>query len=339
MTMKPLFAIGLSLLLAAATAYPQAFPAQGNDNTQSMGVFQIKVDNSVASLFTGCPGYNSTTKTFTSPTLYDPATVISRSNPTGEGDAEDATGVTVGPAGSTVVIGDTIMTPPSGFGSISTGTREVHTEVHSLNMVTFPAGGPIARVRAGLYYNDPSVQSPPARLSPGEVVSNTAGGGSPDFPARSYFDVFVRIDVPGCGGLPASGATLYNQAPLLVSNNNLTSFPPDVVYLHDTSSSVWIYFKDDAPGKWTHDQVAGYVLLAGHGVGATQGNAKNAEQVTAFRNQVLSRRPAPPPPCNCPRKGGGLSAPAISVLGGLAAVWIGIVLFRRRRLSLAQARG
>jgi hypothetical protein len=66
------------------------------------------------------------------------------------------------------------------------------------------------------------------------------------------------------------GGTLYNLMPLVVKNNQVTSFPPQVVYLHDATSIVPILFLTDKPGFWHKDDILGYFLLVGHGVGSTQ---------------------------------------------------------------------
>jgi len=104
------------------------------------------------------------------------------------------------------------------------------------------------------------------------VESKSGPTGGPDFPASSFFDVFVQVDIPPCADFP--GATFYNIMPLIVKNDNLMGFPPKVSYLHDSSSIVPILFlKTDtaaSPPRWLKDDVFGYFLLAGHGVGVAQ---------------------------------------------------------------------
>lgn len=275
---KNLLAVMLgAIALATIPAYAQ-FPGRGDDVTTSLGSFKIQVANQFAPLFNGCPGYDATSKILQSPTMYDPGTIVGRSNVITDGDANDQNGVPVGTAGT--VVAENILFPPPGFpcagvaGCTSgAGTREVHTEVRSLKL----SNGPVA-VRAGVWYNNAAAtSSPPARISPGEVESQSGPGGAAanDFPASSFFDIFVKVDVPACGGFP--GATLYNSSPLLVKNSNLTQFPPRVVYLHDSSTIVPILFLNANAPTWNADDILGYFVLAGHGVGFTNSQADQDE--------------------------------------------------------------
>ncbi len=103
--------------------------------------------------------------------------------------------------------------------------------VYSLNMT---GGG--AAVRSG-------IQAPNQPISPGEIESLSGPLGMPanDFPAQSFFDVLVDVDIPAGGSFP--GVTgLTNSLPLLVENTNLTSFPPTLVYIHGMSTAVPIMF-------------------------------------------------------------------------------------------------
>lgn len=125
----------------------------------------------------------------------------------------------------------------------------------------------MARVRAGVCYNSTTCSTPPPphRISRGEVVSNhTPAGTGPDFPARSYFNVFAQIDIPSCGGFP--GATVYNKAPLLVHTPSIAGFPPSgVVYMHDSSSAVAVFLEHGVKYEKGKRRL-GCVILAGHGI-------------------------------------------------------------------------
>ncbi|HEX7285274.1 MAG TPA: hypothetical protein VF532_03790, partial [Candidatus Angelobacter sp.] len=192
--------------LAALPLCAQTFPAKGDDSVQSFGKFWILIDPPYQAMFAGCPAYNPTTHVLESPTLYEATTTIGRSAPIKEGSPGDNGGVPVGSANTPVR--DAGMVLPSGFTPIAPNSNEVHTEIRHLNMVTYPSG-PMARVRAGMCYNSATCSTPPPpnRISRGEVVSNHAPAGSPpDFPARSYFNVFAQIDIPACGSFP--GATV-----------------------------------------------------------------------------------------------------------------------------------
>ena len=266
------------LLVACMATLPvsaQNFPTTpGNDTVASFGKFWILIDPPFQPLFTGCPGYDPATHVLQSPTLYDNnTTVIGRSKSIVENSHDDTAGVPVGSAGTTV--GDGNLTEPSGF-HVAANSNEVHTELHYLNMITYGAG-PIARVRAGVCYHHAAsttcpASSPPFPISPGEVVSNNATPGShPDFPARSYFNVFAQIDIPACP-LPAHfpATTVANKKPLMVETASIGGFPPSgVLYSHDPSSAVAVKFV--AAGqvgntKWKKNERLGCVILAGHGI-------------------------------------------------------------------------
>lgn len=288
--------------LAAIPVWAQNFSTSpGDDTPQSFGQFWILIDPAYQSQFAGCPAYNTTTHVLQSPILYEPHTVIGRSARLKDGGPGDASGVSTGLAGVTIKDG----VPPPGFAKVP-GQNEVHTELHKLNMATY-GGGPMARVRAGVCYSSTACSSaPPAnRVSMGEVISNNpTPGASPDFPARSYFDVFAQIDVPACGSFP--GGTVFNSKPLFVQAPSISSFPPSgVVYLHDTSSVVGVKFlPGTAPGGHhggkggdhgeKHDRL-GCIILAGHGIIPTFPIRRvgESQQSTPLEVQVALQKPAP----------------------------------------------
>ena len=293
MNIKRLLATALALVvvLAAAPAYSQGtFPPRGDDVTTSLGSFRIRISDQFTGLFANCPNppYDPVKKVLSSPPgLFDPHTVIGRSDPMLDGSAADMNGVPVGSA--LTPVSDNMLSPPPHFG-FGPNTHEVHTEVRELKM---SGGG--AMVRAGLWYNDPLNKTPPPRISPGEVESAT-GNPNQDFPASSFFDIFVRVDVPACGaGFP--GATLYNTMPLIVKNNALMNFPPRVAYIHDPSSIIPILFLNTVPGKWNADDTLGWFLLAGHGVGFAQADQSEFDGIMA--QQPDAQCPFSPPPQQC----------------------------------------
>lgn len=300
------------LVLAIAPAYSQTnFPGQGDDTTTSLGSFKIQIATNFQAAVTGCPGYDSGTQIWTSPTMFDGSTLIGRSGVITDGSTADLNGVPVGSAGTQV--SENMLSAPPGWPCLSApgclagpGTNEVHTEVRKLNLTAFSCTTTPGRpaVRAGTAY------STPIKISPGEVESQAAAGppaGSTDFPASSFFDMFVQVDLPACGTLPAS--TVQNNLPLIVKNNNLASFPPKVIYLHDQSSSVPVVF---VGGLWA-GQTFGYLVLAGHGAGFSCSQSDLDEFNSFMGSQQPSTCPgstcAPPPPPT----GGGCATTAVGV--------------------------
>ncbi len=277
--------------LVTAPAYAQTFPPLGDDVTTSLGSFRVQISNNFAGMFNGCPGYNSTTHILQSPTLFDPGTVIGRSNPgLDDGDrffSPFRRGGAIAGSNEDLIPFSTLI-PPAGYPCYQdrsacfagTGTRQVITEIRSLKM----SSGPLM-VRAGVWYNDPNTPTTPERASPGRVVSRSGPSNDPtrDFLASSFFDVFVRVDLPPCGSFP--GATVNNLIPLIVKNDKLDHFPPRVVYLHDASNIVQIVFIRDNPPLWYAGDVLGLFLLAGHGVGYTNSSSDMQEFNTYMGQQ------------------------------------------------------
>jgi len=264
--------LSLSPILFASLAFAQGdgpgFPPGGDDIIPSLGSFRIYVAPAFRPLFTGYPGYNPGTFRLQSPTMFDPATVIGRSNPHTDGSLPDTGGTPVGSAGTIIGDGSFSYVPPGFQGPA--GTNEVHTEVRSFNLADL--GGSGARVRAG-------TQAPLQPISPGEVESQNTGGigVQPDFPADSFFDVFVDVDLPPLGSLTAA-ADLYNRAPLLVVNSPLLRFPPMVIYIHGNTSAVPIYFRNANPPQWNAGDCLGWLVLAGHGAGFTPAQQSQFDQ-------------------------------------------------------------
>jgi hypothetical protein len=279
----------LAVFLGARQGALAQFPPRGDDLTQSLGQFNIVINPTFQPLMAGYPGYSASTHILTSPVLYDGATIIGRSDPLHRGSAVDTGGVLVGSAGTSV--SDSLLVVEPG-GLEPAGTREVHTMVYSLNMVPFgPAG---TAVRAG-------TNATTRPISPGEVESYSGPSGLPanDFPAQSFFDVFVEVDIAGGGGFP--GATnLFNTLPLMVQNTNLTSFPPTVVYIHGMSTAVPIKFSTSHPPLWNAGDTFGLLTLAGHGVfqtnSSTGQNTTEAQAQTQLQNTLASTPPAPVEP-------------------------------------------
>ncbi len=257
------------------------FPGRGDDTAPSLGTFTVFVNPPIRPLLAGYPGYDNTTGTLTSPTLYDPTTIIGRSDPHLHGSAPDTGGTLVGSAGIVVADSDFDILP-AGFQG-PPGTREVHTRIADFDIA---AMGGLVMVRAG--------DSAPGRPhSLGEVESLSGASGDPnlDFPAESFFDVFVEVDLPPLGAFP--GGTLFNDTPLLVINDNLPAFPPHVVYIHGQTAAVPVYFLTDDPGNaWLAGDLFGWLSLAGHGM-----NYSNTPQDEQEFLHIMRFQPSMPLAC------------------------------------------
>lgn len=252
MSMKPnrsrILVIALALCcLAVAPVFAQPFPPGPADEvTMSLGRAIISVVPAHQGLVNTRPGWNPTNNTWTTPLMYDPATVIGRSDPFRDASARDINGMPVGSAGTIVSDASFTAVPTLNFTEGPPGTAEIHTEIYKLNMQDLCFGQFRIRGGTGMGVGFPSF---------GEVE---ALPGSADFPAESFFDMFIELDTPFYGG-----TTLYNRHPLLVVNPNLTSLPPVVVYIHGETPAVPIFFKTGAFAG----QLFGYLRMAGHGVG------------------------------------------------------------------------
>lgn len=257
--------------LSTATDVQAQFPPRGDDVTPSLGQFNVVVDPHFALPVKNNPAYapylsnKGGNLNFTSPILFDPTTTIGRSDPLTAGSAADTAGVLAGSAVSRL-LGDGLFTVKPSFAEGPDGTREVHTFIESIHLT-----GSGFEVRAGN-------QAPLRPLSAGEVESLSGNSGDPtrDFPANSFFDVFVQVEVPALGGFPK--IELVNVDPLLVQSDSISTFPPTVLYIHGNSSAVPLYFNTDIPAFGVHrGDLFGQLTLAGHGVGFTEADVPEFE--------------------------------------------------------------
>src|SRR5690348_14144283 len=93
-----------------------------NDVTTSLGSFRLRIDEKFTGLFMGYPGFSASR--LNSPVLFDPNTMIGRSDVFGEGTGADA-GAMVG-ANPGNIISDSMLTYPFGFSPLPLA-NEVHT--------------------------------------------------------------------------------------------------------------------------------------------------------------------------------------------------------------------
>jgi hypothetical protein len=249
------------LVLSTAATLAQNFPSSpANESTTSLGRFAITVDPAFRPLFPGDlpPGYayNPTNHILTSPLLFDPNTTIgvSANIPGGVGGGNE-TDVPTGAAASgpppltqTLVSNNASFFPvvPPAFSGAAMGTPLIFTKVQLFNLAEDGT-----HVLAG----SAAPSSVPGSF--GQVQAQTEMG---DFPARSFFDIFVDIQVP----LPMGGTVdLENTAPLVVESQGLTSLPPTVLYTHSKTTVVPLFI---VGGPNSGDEF-GTVQLAAHGVG------------------------------------------------------------------------
>ena len=265
------------------------YPA-GDDLTSSMGQFQIILDARWSKIFdalvTNSPLNNVIVTarhgfrlyknggTLTSPTLYDFQTRIGRSDSFGYGSPVTYAGALAGQApGRTYVKAGQVVLHPN-WPAPPTGAKEVHTFLKSVNMTDAFTTHLGFSVKAGM-------AAPTRPVCAGQVEGGSAAS---DFPANSFFNVYVEVNIPGGGSLPP--IQLVNVNPLLVLHTNIPYFPPHVVYYHGNTEAVAVYFNTNMiihnPLNGQDIQVYrgdlfGQLTLAGHGA------AFSSVEVAAFQ--------------------------------------------------------
>jgi hypothetical protein len=309
----PVLLLAGALVLGPGWGVPrcaaQSFPAAPTDGqTFSIGVVQIVVEPNFAFLFAPAPTYafyypgyaGPASGILTGPVMYDGNTIIGES-------AKHLRSATVFP----IAVGTGNLYPPNTtysnilgytdyalnpppFASAPGNLDQIFTQIKQMNLVGYVSsngascsdprvpstgssgvagqgGGPQVTVKAGPGGMGIGASLPMNRRSIGIVQATNSGS---DFPARSFFDVFVEVNLPRVAftisdtDFPVGGAVLYNDAsdPLLIENLSLTNLPPTATYVHGQSTAVPIRFRDSNPPYWAAGDVLGYLTLAGHGV-------------------------------------------------------------------------
>ena len=321
-------------LLAAASAFASnPFPSGPTDDiAPSMGVFRIIVEPPYRPWFNtnlaGQPSFWDGTR-LTSPVLYDRNTTIGRSAPHTQSSTPDLNGTPVGSAGT--IIKDLMMHYPPGYNFPNASRLEVHTEVRSLNLIPGPGCGPTVCGGLLLPFSVTAGSGQGLQICPGEVESNLNSKNG--FPAQSFFDVFVEVDLGGALGF---GVVKNNaNAPLIVKHDAINSFPPQVVYIHENTAAVPVYFKTSgATGaapitNYTAGDRFGYLVLAGHAANLACSDSAVISCEQLF-NQVTNMPEMPlPPPAPGIRGWALLALVMMLVLSGL---W---VIEQRRRGAAA----
>ncbi len=256
----------LLIFLIPIQALALNFPPAGVDATTSLGKFSIRLTQPAGQAWFGIPNcpWGNPNCLIHSRLLYDGHTEIGRSDPHQDGDViDEVDGAEICQAPSfppmspctsylpnLVKDDDFPMFPPLDgvpFDEGPNGTKEIRTQVLSLNMTDLG--------KCGTHSND-VVRVSSLLPSIGEVESLP---GSSDFPAESFFDMFVEVDVD-LTSVGLGVKTLYNNQPLLVQNGQLNQLPPSVLYTHDVSNTSPLVYD-----KQTGDTI-GWIELAGHGV-------------------------------------------------------------------------
>jgi PKD repeat protein len=324
-----LLGVGLSLSLVT---WAGDFPVTaGVEHTPSLGQFAVRLTKEAGEKFglSNCPGDWDNPDdpcVIWSPVLAEEMTRIGRSAPHNEDDNTDevtgaAIGCDVGQDGclstglmpELVKDGDLKPFPEKGFVEGPANTKEVHTQILSLNMIdqdekcTRPDGtSPVSAnaVRAGSAMT--VVPSGERKRSLGEVESLNDPAGN--FPAESFFNMFIEaaLDWNRDGNVDM---TVYNPIiPLTVQNSELKWFPPKVVYIHGGNTN------DGAPPVYevTTGELIGWIILAGHGVGCIPSPdncsscgrrnffAQELRNILASDPLILKRYPMPLPPITPP---------------------------------------
>lgn len=286
-----------------------SFPSTPTDGqTFSIGVVQIVVDPNFAFLFAPAPSYafyypgyaGPSSGILTGPVMFDGNTIIGESSSSLRSATvfPISTGTPNGyPASSTYsnILGyaDYALIP-SPFASAPANFDQIFTQIKQMDLTGYvdtngsscsdprvptmrssgvagQGSGPQVTVKAGPGGMGIGSSLPMNRRSIGIVQETTLGN---DFPAQSFFDVFVEVNLPPVpytisdSDFPTNGAVLYNDAadPLLIENLSITNLPPEATYVHGQSTAVPIRFKNSNPPYWASNDVLGYLTLAGHGV-------------------------------------------------------------------------
>ena len=294
-----LLGLALAALISPATLHAQryaAYPA-GDDSASSLGQFRLIVDGAwvdimdaalAGSVFTtteGLPGvwiYDG--GVFTSPVLFDPATTVGRSDGFLSESALDTNGVIAGHTPGRTYVSESQLIVKPAWADATGRVYEVHTFMKSLHLTDSHTANLGFSVRAGML-------APTRPVSAGEVEAYSTNS---DFPARSFFNIYVEVDIPAAGPLPA--VQLVNVQPLLVENAVIYGFPPRAFYIHGNTNAVPVYFNQDFTitnnnGSLTvpRGTLFGQLTLAGHGMSYSE------FEIASFETEMEAEMQTPMP--------------------------------------------
>jgi hypothetical protein len=246
--------------MASGAVMANQFPSTGETETEpSYGAFKLLLNQtassnpSIPSLLSGLGFIQNAhnPNAWTSPNLYDPSTVVGLSASTTQTAFFGGQSVVVPGVANPVTISSytnipTSFVPPNptqGDGNM------VVTSMESLDMSTTGV-----QVLAGSA-TDSALNIPE---SFGMVQSTAAT----DFPAQSFFDIFVEIKLTSGGNT----YQLTTDDPLVVANSPyspITSLPPNNLYAHGASQNAVQVYLQSANGPVD----IGVIELAQHAIG------------------------------------------------------------------------
>lgn len=281
--------------VAGATASAAGtFPTTAGDSTlPALGTLDILIHPKFRAMLAGYPGYSGDTGDPATSfrlrlDLSDSATRIGHSAPLTDSSSADLVGVAVGTAGT--IVADSHLGPlPPGFHGPS-GTREVHTELHALNLYSATT---LIGFSAGRLLGAP--------LSPGEVQSLSGASGDPalDLPAASLFNLRPALSLAPSGDFP--GGALGTAEPLLLASDAITAYPPRAVYLQRNPTAIPLTFRypitvtvddvEDVTRSWRAGELFGWLVGSGLALGFADTPTDRAE----FAQAMQALAPTTPP--------------------------------------------
>lgn len=206
----------ICLLLTPSIVMGSYFLEAGVDEVTALGQFEIQLTEETISLY-GIEKVES-------PLLIDIGAKMGRSRPHPEGGRQDKIVGTRACAEGFVdachqflplrIRDQNFTLVPPHFAERVDGTEEIHTQLVSFHLID--TCGSQNAIRMG--YAAPEVEP-----SLGEVESLDLAHSH--FPAQAFFNLFMEIDVDGDND-GIIDMTVFNQAALVMQDNNLTIFPP-----------------------------------------------------------------------------------------------------------------
>lgn len=160
---------------------------------------------------------------------------------------------------------DFTMVPPTddiAFDKGPNGTKEIHTQILSLNLTDIGECGTKSAnaIRAGNIIPD-------MPRSLGEVESLNSPNSMTTYPVEGFFNLFVEVDVDwNKDGIV--DMTLFNNYPIITQNSYLDHFPSNVFYIHDSNNfAIPVYEKN-------HHTHVGWITIEGQNIDSECDNSQ-----------------------------------------------------------------